>query len=308
MLRIPTKGISRSVRKHNIELDILCDWIEGSILFDEDELSFSDIVDILCEELIYDEQSFAFEIVQDGWYELRRRRFCIPKTAPFLIENGRIQKVREWREVPAHSFCVLLALTTCYCGWSSQFGSDYTEQGELFEELTKESLERQFTDWNVLRTGWSRSGPKKLTDIIDEITSKLGELKGDPETWAEPQAHDDGLDLLWYRPFGDNRVGIPLYLIQCASGSDWEEKLKTPDIEDWCRYIHFAARPNKGFAIPFALLDAPFRRYCGRAKGMLLDRYRLLAAANNDWVSLSLKDRLIAWMDPRVLKLPRYDK
>jgi len=310
MLQIPTRGIYRSVHEHNIELDIFCDWIEGTVLFDEDELSSADIVDILCEGLIYDEQSFAFEIVQDGWCELKRRQSCISSTVPFVMNSGRIRRICRWQDAPVHSFCMLLALATCYRGWARQFGSDYTEQGELFEEVTKESLEQQFTGWCVHQTGWSRSRSKNLDDVIDEITNILGELKGDPETWAEPEAHEDGLDLLCYKPFCDNRVGIPLYLMQCASGDNWKEKLKTPDIDDWSRYIQFAARPNKGFAIPFALLDDPFRRYCGRSKGMLLDRYRLLAAANvnKKWVSSSLKKRLIAWMKPRVSRLPRYDK
>ena len=307
MLRIPTRGICRSIHEHNIELDIFCDWIEGSVLFDEDELSSADIVDILCEELIYDEQSFAFEIVQDGWCELRRRQSYIGSTVPFIMNSGRIRRICRWQNAPVHSFCILLALATCYRGWAKQFGTDYTEQGELFEEVTKESLEQQFTGWHVHQTGWSRLHSKKLIDVIDEITDRLGELKGNPETWAEPEANEAGLDLLCYRPFVDNRVGIPVYLMQCASGGNWKDKLKTPDITDWRKYIQFAARPGKAFSMPFALLDDDFVRYCGKVNGMLLDRCRLLASAGGDdnWISGELKQRIVAWMLPRVSKLPR---
>ena len=40
MLALPDNGMARSIYKHNIRLDILCDWIEGSILFDENEDEF----------------------------------------------------------------------------------------------------------------------------------------------------------------------------------------------------------------------------------------------------------------------------
>ncbi len=307
MLKIPTRGIARSIREHNVELDALCDWIEGTILFDERELSTNDIVDNLCDGLIYDDQNFALTRVQDAWSELRRRQSCIGTGCAFSADRSIIKRDREWKVVSAHSFCVILSLAKWYPAWAGQFGTDYTEQGELFEELTKESLQHQLNGWYVHKTGWSRLHSKKLIDVVDEITIKLGELKGNPETWGDPQANEAGVDLLFYRPFPDNRVGIPVYLIQCASGRDWIDKLKTPDITDWRKYIQFAARPGKAFATPFALLDDAFRRYCGKTDGMLLDRTRLLAAASPDvnWISKKLQQRLIKWMRPRISKLPR---
>lgn len=307
MLAIPTRGIYRSVNEHNVELDVFSDWIEGTVLFDEQELSTVDIIDILCEDLIYDDQDFAYEIVQDAWSELRRRKSCMGVRSAFSITSSRIERVRDWRDAPGHSFCVLLALAKWYRGWAKQFGSDYTEQGELFEKLTKESLERQFSGWYVHQTGWSRLHSKKLGEVIDKITDILGELKGNPEIWAEPEANEAGLDLLCYRPFVDNRVGIPVYLMQCASGGNWKNKLKIPNITDWRKYIQFATRPGKAFSIPFALLDGDFVRYCGQADGMLLDRCRILASAGCDdnWISGELKQRIVAWMLPRVSKLPR---
>jgi hypothetical protein len=307
MLALPTRGIYRSILQHNVELDVFCDWIEGTILFDEMEVSTTDIIDTLCEGLIYDNQDFASERVQDAWSELRHRKFCIGKGSAFAIESSRITRISEWQNAPAHSFCVILSLANLYPAWAKQSGTDYNEQGELFEELTKESLENQFNGWCFYKTGWSRSHSKRLISVIDEITDRLGELKGNPETWADPQANEAGVDLLCYRPFVDNRVGIPVYLMQCASGRDWKEKLKTPDITDWRKYIQFAARPGKAFATPFALLEEDFRRYCGKLDGMLLDRSRLLAASNvNDkWVSRELRDRLNKWIHPRVSQLPR---
>ena len=146
-------------------------------------------------------------------------------------------------------------------------------------------------------------------DGLDYVQRNLATLSGHKAYTGlpEPEANEAGLDLLCYRPFVDNRVGIPVYLIQCASGGNWKSKLKTPDITDWRRYIQFAARPGKAFSMPFALLDDDFLKCCGKADGMLLDRCRLLTSADceDNWISDELKKRIINWMLPRVSKLPR---
>ena len=63
MLTLPITGISRSIAKHNINLSIMCDWIEGSVLFDDEELSQIEIADILIEEQIYDNHDLCMEMV-----------------------------------------------------------------------------------------------------------------------------------------------------------------------------------------------------------------------------------------------------
>ena len=102
-------------------------------------------------------------------------------------------------------------------------------------------------------------------------------------------------DLTFYVivPFLDNRSGFPVYLMQCASGQNWKEKVSEPNIDWWQQLIKFVVRPKKAFAIPFALSDDDFRRQCVRVQGLFLDRYRLLTAAryHEKWVSSSLKDQ-----------------
>ncbi len=304
MLKIPIKGIT----PHNVELDVFCDWIEGSVLFVEKVLSTTDIVDALCEDYIYTDQDKGFRVVADAWTELRRRQVWIGSGAPFSITGRRItRRSRSWENTPAHSFCVLLALAKWYSRWAKQFGSDYTEQGELFEELTKESLETQFSGWRIHLTGWSRTRANMLASIVADVETHLGEHKGDVGRWTKPRAKEAGLDLLCYRPFPDGRVGVPVYLMQCASGGDWEGKLHTPNLKIWTKVIEFAATPRKAFATPFAFTDRDFIQNSNLVDGMLLDRYRLLSAAQHrkNWLSSQLRNRIVAWATPRVTELPR---
>lgn len=307
MLALPTRGISRSVDSHNVKLDILCDWIEANVLFDEEELSTTDIVSCLLNENIYKESDMAFDIVSSAWTEFRRRQANIPNGTPFSISGQRISRKIGWTQVPAHGFCVLLSLAECYSGWAEQFGNDYTDQGKLFEELMEESLNCQFKNWQLMLTGWTRTRPIALQDIVETIASELGETVGDITRWTTDSANDEGLDLLLFRPFVDGRVGIPVYLMQCASGANWKDKLHTPRLETWSKIITFAAKPKKAFAIPFALLDEDFIRNCSLVNGMLIDRYRILSAAlyKKSWLSPKLKKGLVDWCKPRIEKLPR---
>ena len=140
MLTIPTKGFAQSVREHNVHLNVLCDWIEGSVLFDDEELSLIDIADVLIEEERYVTENFARQGVGNAWTELQRRLLWIGNGCAFTIDGRWIRRRTLWRDVPAHAFCILLSLAPYYDWWVSQFGRDYTEQGELFELLTKELI------------------------------------------------------------------------------------------------------------------------------------------------------------------------
>ena len=311
MLALPDNGMLRSIAKHNIAFEYLCDWIEGSILFDdtEDKFSVMDIVDVLISENIYDNQDFAEEIVIDAWDELKRRVNCIDSAMPFSVIYPIVKRTGSWEDAPAHSFCVLISLAQCYKKWWAGIsGGDYNEQGELFELLTQESLETQFSDWCIRRTSWYRMQPTALREMVNRTADWLGEdVEHDINAWTGPQGKDMGLDLLCYRPFPDNRSGFPVYLMQCASGQDWAKKVYQPNVELWQKLINFVVRPQKAFAIPFALSDDDFRKQCVLIQGLFLDRYRLLAAARyrETWESSSLKDQIIKWAMPRVNQLPR---
>lgn len=295
---------------HNVNLDVLSDWIEGSALFIYDkgeELSKAHVVDSLCEAQVYARQAFAWERVSDAWAELRRRRASMGDAYPLQLEGDTVVHLVDWKEAPAHSFCITLSFAKWYPDWAKQLGRDFREQGELFELMTKQALEALLGGWKCHLTGWARTRANKLGKIVAEIAGILGETIGRVERWTRPAANEAGLDLMCYRPFPDGRVGIPVYLLQCASGGDWDGKLHTPRLEIWRRIVEFAAVPRKAFATPFSFLDQDFVINCGLVDGLLLDRYRLLCAGtvNARWLSADLAQRMIRWIEPRIAALPR---
>ena len=308
MLDIPTRTFSRSKGVHNVPLGALCDWVEASALFlDEEGVVDAAVVDALVESGIYADQAFAWERVTNGWSEMRRRSRCEGQDSGVEISQHSVRRRRGWEHFPAYSFCIILRLSELYPAWVAQFGSDYTEQGRLFEELTKASLETLLPTWQVHLTGWSRRRTNKLAVVVKEVASLLGEQVGNIRHWTKATANEAGLDLVCYRPFPDGRVGVPVYLVQCASGRNWDQKLHTPNLDLWKKIITFAASPRKGFATPFPLAEDDFPRKCTLVDGMVIDRHRLLSAGrhNRSWIPSSLRHDLIQWLGPRISALPR---
>ena len=306
MLGIPTVGFAYSSTQHNVELDVLCDWIEGSVLFLGEPLSASDVVDSLCENEIYSKQELAWEMVTNGWRELKRRIGWLGAGSPLTFAGRRLERTLDWKQSPAHAFCLCLSFARWFPNWSSQFGHDYTEQGALFETLTIESLKHHFPDWGIHATGWSKSRTDKLPQVVATVATLLGEPTGQIQRWTKASANEAGLDILCFHTFGDDRAGVQVLLVQCASGKHYEGKLHTPDLRVWKRIVEFTSDPSKAFSTPFALADAEFTRVVNLVNGMLLDRYRLLSPARSkaDWLSAQLSNDIIAWLESRVAALP----
>lgn len=309
MFDLPTVCSNRSVKEHNINFSAFCDWIEGSVLLGDNEVSTTDVIDILIENFVYDDQDFAAEIVDSAWAELQRRLTWLGTSSPIEFISKRIRKVSDWQDFPGHSFCIMLSYAKWYPKWAKAFGSDFTEQGAIFEELTKEAMQLLFPGWVVYPTGWTRTHPSNISSVVNEVATHLGEVVGDIDHWASSSANEAGLDLLCYLPFIDGRVGKPVFLMQCASGINWDGKLHTPNLNLWRNIVISASEPKKAFSLAYALSDKDFTVNCTLVNGLLLDRYRLLSAGQTtrDWVLPELKQRIINWIEPRLSSLPKID-
>lgn len=309
MLALPDVGVRPSVTEHNCRTDIIADWVEASVLFGGSAVSDTDIEEMLLQGNVYRTQDFVSEFVRNVWLDLRRRSDLMGAQSPYQMSTKRIVPSVSWREVPVFSFLSVLSLQHWYEKWARKNGFDkeYALQGELFEEVTEDSLKA--LGWMTRRTGWSPGNAKKIRAVIAAIVDCLGEpeIPQALERWISDNANDDGLDVVCYDPFPDARGGRPVFFFQCASGADWTTKSHTPDPDTWARLISFTTIPQRGFAIPFALDGDEFRRRAGRVRGILLDRYRLLAPGRETgqkWWRDNLTGRLIKWLEPRVKLLP----
>jgi hypothetical protein len=308
MLEFPVSLTNTDTPEEVVQLPLFCDWVEASALFqDDEELGNAEVIDVLMDEDICEIQADAWKIQGDAWGELRRRqRGLTRRSYPFSIPSVGLKRRVKWSEVPAYSFCLVLTLTALYKKWAAEFGSDYTEQGELFELLTEQSLKASLSTWEVHRTGWSAANTGHLNGIVHKVADRVNESVGNIPKWTRPKAKEAGLDILCYRPYHDERGALPVFLLQCSSGNDFERKLQTPDLKVWGKIIDFAANPRRAFATPRSFSSHDFLMYANSVDGLFLDRYRLMAASlhNPRWMSEKLKRRIVRWLRPRIKALP----
>ncbi|WP_022665355.1 hypothetical protein [Desulfospira joergensenii] len=249
MLDKPSKGFSPSVTKHNSDDDIVCDWIEASILFDDIRLSKAEIVDALIDLQIYIDSDFAFTYVDTLYNKLDKRASCMGSSYPFNRREHIIETKGSWSDFVDYTFCLLASVLPHYKNWREEFGLDYGKQGDLFEAITALHLELILPEWDVMKCGWSRDHSTPLNELLPDISRHLCERVGDFDYWAGKRANDAGLDVLCVRKFPDQRPGFFSLLVQCASGADWVHKLRDPNLSRWKKYIDFACTPSKAVSM-----------------------------------------------------------
>lgn len=300
MLPLPEKGINRSVTAHNSKLAVAADWVETTLLLDEEEVTAPDVADYFVESNIYSDQDFCNEFLTSVWAELRRRDRLLGLASTMDLHDRRLERRTEWTDAPAQALCLLVSLAPQYTAWHKNFGSDYTEQGALFEAVCLSALEWRFPDWEVTPTGWASDTTVDLATVVPHLAGALDEDHGDLDKWASGKAHEAGLDVAWHLRFRDGRGGYPVFLGQCASGENWKTKLHTPELSVWRMLIESSYPPTKAFLLPFALGDDAFTRRRLQVAGLLLDRHRLLPPEPEaEWLADTLQDRLREWLHPR---------
>ena len=314
MILLPSRGIAgrqRAVSQHRIEIDVFSDWIEACALFLECNVSSTDVVDVLLEEELYEEQEFAREIVDTAWLEIDRRARQCRGAYGVKVDGDWVKCTQLGTQSTVHTFLLTLSLATKYDWWHKAFGSDYNNQGRLFERVTERAIASFSVNWRTFSTGWRAAQTSQdLLVTAQRVADKINSGPICPPSWDTKKAKDLTLDVLWYFPFDDARQGAPYYLIQCASGGDWKDKLKEPDIEQWDSILNPNVKPVRGLSIPFSLLDERFSRASTSVAGFLLDRCRLLSAAGKkaDWIPPDLSSAIDAWIKPRVAELLKRSK
>lgn len=307
MLQIPDIGFSVSTTSHNCNLGAFCDWIEGSLFFgNTTALSKADIIDVLVENQIYADNDFAYEFLADVWGILLQRSEAIGK-CPYEIKDKRLEFKKSWRNHPAFGFCLVLSLTNWYSRWRETWSPGSNEQGALFEEITQHALQAIMPYWGIIPITQKLSGNNSFRNRVEKTAEILGILPGDLDGILTGKEKDGGLDLLCSFSSNDGRPEVPILLVQCASGNNWEHKLDEASPNYWRQLIPFASTPQKALSIPFVVTDRrEFRTKTSRLEGWLLDRIRILSAGRykTNWLPKHLQKRLCEWIAPRLKTLP----
>ena len=262
---------------------------------------------------IFDDRSGATPFVDDVWATLRSRRHQQNGGGPFDFDYQDMHlSVGSWTDAPAHAFCLFLSFEPPKGKGKNKNGrkqkeEGYTEQGELFERLVVAACTELWPSWKVHCTGWSRSRTQQLNKVVEGVAEILCGNVGNIKRWNTKGAKEQGLDLIWFRPFRDQRGCFPAFLIQCASGKLFKKKLHEPKEGIWDDLVSLVPRslPRKAFATPLSFGKTDFERHAIEGKCLLLDRMRLLSVVElePDWLDADLAKDLRKWLRPRVREL-----
>lgn len=147
--------------------------------------------------------------------EIEQRWKAAGLTYPFEIDYGTLQTRSVWRQIPVYTFCLCL----------SYFGSKGPGPRKLFE-LVSSVAAKAFVYGDAIDFGFPR---RSLSSSFAEAVSELCDLIGEGGRANREPTHgqkDAKLDLVAWRDFPDRDSNKLLMLGQCASGSDWEGKLR----------------------------------------------------------------------------------
>ncbi|MBN1546913.1 MAG: hypothetical protein JW902_09655 [Syntrophaceae bacterium] len=284
---------------------LVCDWIEVSALISNYKINMNKVSDFLVDSEVFsgkERQDQSSSFIDGVFRRLENRQNILLGSYPFKISDGHINSNGSWFKNPEYAFCTILSLIPYYRDWSRVITS-YVEQGILFERLSAYCLKSILPSWNVKCVGWTRDDTKTLRDRLPMILDWINEKGGDFGRWGDEKAKDGGLDILCFRDFQDSRSGLPIILVQSASGCNWRNKLHTPHPLKWLGYLDTPFIPWKGITIPFHVCDEHFSRRSRDAEGVIFDRLRLFSAVTA-FEDKKLKADLRKWLKRVIESFP----
>lgn len=308
LLAVPEKGFQRSVNVNNVDRIAFADWIDASTLFLGESTSVSEIIDVLTEAGVLDayeedgqdenSQSLAASVAWEGLNAFETFLNYSARGEQITISRDLIASKITWDDDPYRSFLLCLSLTESYPQWAKAC-AEIGDQGLLFEQLSAEACRSIFSGWEIYDTAWSKDEPKKILDVVGDLSGLLGSSGcEDAGDWVSSKAKDAGLDLYCFPRFRDEQEHVPQMAIQCASGRDWVNKLGTPSPNKWQKLLNTSFESNKGMTIPFLTEESTKKEKCVDSGGFLLDRPRLLSSLIKR--ETEFEKRLVDWCTPRI--------
>lgn len=282
------------------DTNLACDWIEVSCWNYGEAVSKDKVKDMLIEGLVVGDESAAELSVSNFWMELQRRERVYSTAYPFILESEKIELNTDCTNCNSYVFFLILSLARHKSKKWHDGNVSYQEQGSLFEHIVRHALSATFKGWDTWISGWGADNPARWSQIVDQVCQKIGAQKSeDYDLWDTPNSKERGMDILLYKRFEDSRPGMPCYLIQCASGKHWPNKLAEPELEIWKSSIDFFCEPNKSFCCPYMMSDNEFKRTAIRLKpGFMIDRERLMISLKNQRTRLAedIENRIENWI------------
>jgi hypothetical protein len=206
--------------------------------------------------------------------EVRERMRAAQDAYPFSLIGGKLQFKGQTPATEAYLFCLFISTVS----WSSEkFKKQQAGLARrLFEHLACVAA-RNYVGGDSLRFGSPRSTmPKRFSLAVNALCARLGEGDGYK---AQPslERKDDGLDVVAWKHFPDERPGKLILLGQCATGDDWDSKLGDLSPNAFCQHWMTDTPASKLLPAFFLPHRVPYERWnhVSRKCGIVFDRCRI---------------------------------
>jgi hypothetical protein len=269
----------------------LTDWLETSLLTqDTRRISDTAIIDIFAEADFADPDNQIATVIQT----VRSRSFIVGDAYPIRRDGQGFARSATWRQKLPYSFMLFASLNQSYVELNYAGGTAHLA-AELFEMLTSKAVEK-YLDCKVIRIGAPRRAPipTAFPAALDYAVAELREHLGKRDL-ERHNSGDDGVDLIGWRAFGDNRASQALIFAQCAIGTDWRDKRDGVSLPMWRRHIDWHSEPLKGFAVPFHHESGAAWRETATRAGIIFDRLRIARLVQAPLLHQAMRRDMTRW-------------
>ena len=155
---------------------------------------------------------------------------------------------------------------------------------ELFEQLCAEVAGQYFGDGSEILVFGTSSNIRSFPDRVNTLCEQIGEGNFyQNNSGGNPQAKDDGLDVVVWNPFNDARRGKLIGFGQCKTGTHYEEQFTRLRPSTFCQNwfnVMPAVPPVRMYFIADALPEERWNQKTSYA-GILFDRSRVVELCEN---------------------------
>ncbi len=251
------------------------EWLELNLLKNNKPLSKSQIIGFVDG---VDEQTI------DGWISKLELRSSFYKKPLYNVSNNVITPLFSWKEVPEYFLCLFYA----YNG-----ANDYSGGTGLFERISGEAL-KNYINGEIFTLGFPLA--MGFNDNLDEVAKLCNEERGRK---ANSTYKDDGVDVVGYKSFNDERSSNLYILLQCAAGKHWTTK-KPIIMNRWDKYILWY---HENIIQSISTVDYVEKKKWDKYSstyGMLFDRLRIYNFLYDKKVDKGLRDEVRNWCKKKI--------
>lgn len=203
---------------------------------------------------------------------MERRQRLLGDHYPFRVSAVGVRRAPEVdRSKPYETLLLLARKEAPYRGNPGAL----QDAAIVFEELTVVAVRALLgSSSRALRFAWpsAEGRPREFSAAVAWLAERMGLPLG--AAYRPPRRQDGGVDVVAWRPFGDEQPGFPVLLVQCTLEQDYVHKSEDIDLRVWSGWLSFDTDPMTALAIPGTVARAEDWRTMA-ARVLVLDRLRL---------------------------------